>query len=471
MPHRSYELAVISATIDWRALAFTFAACVLTGLLFGIAPAWQSTRPDLVPALKEDLPGSTGAGRFTLRKGLVILQIALSLPLLVGAGLFTRTLGNLRELDTGFSPENVFIALVDPTTFGYKGQRTLDFYNQLRARVTALPGVRAASLALITPLTGSSWDGDATIEGYTWKPGERNTVFFNAVGPRYFETLGTPILLGRDFTDGDNPATAIELPDHPTPGMKLPDPAGRHVAIVNETFARHFFGDRSAMGMHVAMSGPYRTDEAYEIVGVVKDARYFNVRDQAEPMMFVPVWRRFAAQTQLLVRTSGAAPQLAAELRREIQRLDPVIPLLNIRTLEQDVNESILVERLVATLSGFFGVLAMLLSAVGLYGLVAYTVTRRTREIGIRIAIGAERKAVVWLVFKDVLMMVLIGAAVGALAAFAATRAIAGILYGVSAKDPLSIAGAALCLTAAAIAATLLPARRAARIEPTAALR
>ncbi len=304
MPNPSYEVAAINATIDWRTLAFTFAACVLTGLLFGIAPAWQSTRPDLVPALKEDLPGSIGGGRLTLRKGLVILQLALSVPLLVGACLFTRTLGNLRELDTGFSPENVFIVSVDPTTFGYKGQRTLDFYNQLRARAGALPGVRAASLALITPLTGSSWNEDAAIEGYAGKPGEKNSIFLDAVGPRYFETLGTPIRLGRDFTDGDNPAAAIELPDHITPGMMLPDPPGRHVAIVNEAFARHFFGGRSAIGRHVALGGPYRTDEAYEIVGLVKDARYFNVRDQAEPMMFVPVWRRFAGQTQLLVRTS-----------------------------------------------------------------------------------------------------------------------------------------------------------------------
>ncbi len=467
MPHPGYDLGTINATLDWRALAFTFAVCILTGLLFGIAPAWQSTRPDLVPALKEDLPGSTRGGRFTLRKGLVILQVALSLPLLVGAGLFVRTLGNLRELDTGFSPENVFIASVDPTTFGYKGQRTLDFYNRLCTRVGALPGVHSASLALITPLTGSSWNGSATIEGYTWKAGERNNIFLNAVGPRYFETLGTPILLGSDFTALDDPSTAIELPDHLTPGMKLPDPPGRHVAIVNETFARHFFADHSALGMHVSLGG----STPYEIVGVVKDARYFSMREATEPMLFVPVWRRFAAQTELLIRTSGPTPQLTAEVRSEIHKLDPVIPLLNMRTLEHDVNESILVERLVATLSGIFGVLALLLSAVGLYGVVAYTVTRRTREIGIRIAIGAERKSVLWLIFKDVLLMVSIGAVIGALAAFMASRAIAGILYGVSEKDPINILAAGLCLTIAAIVASFLPARRAARIEPTAALR
>lgn len=471
MPQVGYHLATINATLDWRALGFTLTACVLTGLLFGIAPAWQSTRPDLVPALKEDLPGSSGARRLTLRKGLVILQISLSLPLLVGAGLFVRTLGKLREVDTGFAPQDVFIASVDPTTFGYKGQRTLDFYNRLCAGVSSLPGVRSASLALITPLTGSSWDGSVTIEGYSWKPGERNNIFFNAVGPRYFETLGTPLLLGREFTDLDNPATAIELPDRLTPGMKLPDPPGRHVAIVNETFARRFFGNRSAIGMHVSMGGPFQTNNPYEIVGVVKDARYFTMRDAVEPMMFLPVWRRFAAQTELLIRTSGPVTPLAGELRREIHQLDPVIPLLNMRTLEHDVDESILVERLVATLSGFFGVLALLLSAVGLYGVVAYTVTRRTREIGIRIAIGAERRSVLWLIFKDVIMMVFIGAGIGAVAAFFASRAIAGMLYGVVAKDPVSTIATGLCLVAAAILASFLPARRAAKIEPIEALR
>ena len=470
-PHPGYQLSSIDATLDWRALAFAFTACLLTGLLFGIVPAWQSTRPDLVPALKTETSGLSGGSRFTLRRGLVILQVALSLPLLWGASLFVRTLGNLRELDTGFSPENVFIASVDPSAFGYKSQQTLDFYNRLNARVSGLPGVRATSLALLTPLTGSSWDGTASVEGYTGKHGERNGILLNAVGPRYFETLGTSITLGRDFTGFDNPAMAIELPDHPTPQMKLRDPPGHHVAIVNEIFARRFFADRRAIGKHVALEGPFRTAEPYEVVGVVKDARYSTMREAAEPMIFLPVWRRFAAQTELLIRTAGPTPQLAAELRGEIQKLDPVIPLLNLRTVKQDVDESILVERLVATLSGFFGALALLLSALGLYGVVAYTVTQRTREIGIRMAIGAERKSVLWLVIKDVVVMVLIGTVIGVCVAFMTNRAIAGILFGVSATDPASAMAAGCCLAAAAIVASFLPARRAAQIEPTAALR
>jgi predicted permease len=470
VPESGSELITgINATLDWRVLAFTVIVCIFTGLLFGVAPAWQSTQPDLVPVLKEDVSGSIGAGRFSLRKALVILQVGLSLPLLVGATLFARTLGNLRERDTGFATKNVFIASVDPGSFGYKGQRIRDFYDRLCARVSSLPGVRSASVALVTPLTGSSWDGRITVEGYMGKPGERDKVFFNAVGPRYFETLGTPLLLGRDFTEQDNPASAIELPDHITPGMQLPDPPGRHVAIVNEVFARHFFGKRSAIGMHVAMEGPFRS--SYEIVGVVKDARYSSLRNAADPMMSIPVWRRFAAQRDLVIRTSGSATQLSALLRREIHDLDPVIPLLSVRTLEHDVDESILVERLIATLSEFFGLLALLLSAVGLYGVVAYTVTRRTREIGIRIAVGAARGSVLWLVFQDVILMVFIGAVIGMVTAFIATRAIAGFLYGVSATDPLSLIAAGIVFLAAAILASFLPARRAAGIDPMAALR
>ena len=472
MPHPSYEAAAINATLDWRALAFTFTACLLTGLLFGIAPAWQSTRPDLVPSLKDDVPGSSGTGRFAFRKGLVILQVALSLPLLAGAALFARTLSNLRGLDAGFRPEHVSIASVDPTSFGYKGQRARDFYDRLCVRVAALPGVRSASLAFITPLTGASWNGSVTVEGYTLKPGERNKIFFDSVGAGYFRTLGTPAIAGRDFTELDNPRATMEIPEHIVPGQKLPDPPGQHVAIVNETFARHFFGDHSPIGRHIAMGGAFRNGRPFEIVGVVKDARYFDMRDGAgPPMMFVPVWRTFAGQRELVIRTSVPQAQLASELRHEIHALDPVIPLLNLRTLEHDVNESMLVERLVATLSGFFGLLALLLSAVGLYGVVAYTVTRRTREIGIRMAIGAGRRSVVWLVIRDVITMVFLGALIGTLAAFLASRAIAGMLFGVSANDPLSGIAAGCALIIAALLASYLPALRATKIEPMVALR
>ena len=468
-PQQGSELITgLTATLDWRVLAFTALICVLTGLLFGAAPAWQSTRTDLVPALREDVSRSIG-GKFSLRKTLVIVQVTLSLPLLVGAALFAQTLGNLRARDTGVAAKNVFIATIDPTRFGYKGQRARDFYDRLCARVGSLPGVRAASLALLTPLTGASWDNKITVEGYTRKPGENDQVWLNAVGPRYFEALGTPLLLGRGFTEQDNPARAIELPDHIAPGTDLPDPPGRHAAIVNEAFVREFFGDQSAIGMHVTMGWPFRS--TYEIAGVVQDVHYLGLRNAAEPMMFVPVWRRFAAQRELVIRTSDSETQLTSLLRREIHDLDPVIPLLGVRTLKHDLDENILVERLVATLSGFFGILALSLCAVGLYGVVAYTVTRRTREIGIRIAVGADRRSVLWLVFRDVISMVFIGATIGLIAALIATRTVASVLFGVSATDVISITAAVVVLLPAALLASFLPARRAAAIDPMAALR
>jgi hypothetical protein len=251
--------------------------------------------------------------------------------------------------------------------------------------MAATPGVRSASLTEITPLSGSSWNSSVTVQGYTPKARE-DTVFFDAVGPRYFETIGTPILLGRDFTELDNPSQAIELPDHLSPGDKIPDGGGKRVAIVNEAFARHYFGGRNALGGQVSMiTGPQAKD-FYEVVGVVKDARYFSLRDPAPPMVFVPVWRRFAFGRHLVIRSSNSAMQIETELRRELQKLDPAIPLLGVRTLAHDVDENILVERMVATLSALFGALALVLCAVGLYGVVAYNVTaaRARSEFGLR---------------------------------------------------------------------------------------
>lgn len=456
----------IHASVDWRVFGFTIGICILTGLLFGVAPALQSTRPDLVPALKEDSPGSTGARRFTARRALVVAQVALSLPLLAGATLFARTLGNLLALDTGFAPENVFVASVEPSQFGYKGARTRDFFDRLCARVAALPGVRSASLAGITPLSGSQWSDFVTVDGYTWKAGEEKTVWLDNVGRRYFHTIGTPLLLGREFVEQDNPATTIEPF---TPGQPPPDAPGQHVAIVNETFARHFFANRSPLGMHVGVGDPKPI--VYEIVGVVKDARYFNMREAIKPMMFIPIWRVAPQNAELVIRTTASANQLAALVRREIKALDPVIPLRKIHPLEEDIDRTILIERLVATLSEFFGSIALLLSAVGLYGVLAYTVTRRTREIGIRMAVGADRPSVLWLVFRESILMVSCGTIIGTMAAFAATRAIGSLLYEVSAQDPISILFAAIVLASAATLASLLPAGRAAKVDPLIALR
>ncbi len=470
-PHPGWAPVSIDAPLDWSVLGFTMAVSILCGVLFGLAPAFRSSRPDLLPALKEDVPGSTGASRLTLRRVLVVAQVALSLLLLVGAGLFIRTLGNLRALDPGFTPEQVMTAEVDPTRFGYKGQRTRDFYDALTVRAERLPGVRSASLTRIVPLSGSMWNGSVSAEGYAWKPGEKKWVYFDGVGPRYFATLGTPLLLGREFEERDNPALAIEMPDRFVPGQERPEPPGPRSAIVNEAFARHFFAGRNAVGMHVSLDEKYRADKLYEIVGVVKDARYFNMKDAVDPMIFIPIWRQPANSCTLVLRTTAPPSQITAALRRQIAALDPVIPLLNVRTLQNNLDQNILSERLIATLSGFFGALGLLISAVGLYGVISYAVTRRTREIGIRVALGARRGAVLWLVFRDALLMVAIGAVFGIACSFAATRLVKAFLYGVGAQDIGNILIAALILAVAAMAACLVPAQRATRVDPMVALR
>jgi predicted permease len=469
IPQASWPISGVQVALDWRVLGFMTAVSVVTGLLFGIAPAFQSTRPDLIPALKEDLPGSSGTTRFTLKKGLVILQVGLSLPLLVGAVLFARTLGNLRGIDTGFKAENVFVASVDPTRFGYQGQRARDFYDRLAAHVAALPGVRVATLALMTPLSGSSWTDAVTVEGYSGKSREGDVVGFDAVGPRYFEALGTPLLLGRDFVEHDNPAKVIEMPDMFIPGEPQPVQGGPHVAIVNEAFVRRY-SPRGAIGLHVATKGT-SSNASYEIVGVVKDQYFLGLREAVEPMVFLPAWQNSAGWRQLVIRTTGSERQLGELLRREIHQLDPVVPLLNVHALKEDVDQTILVERLVATLSGFFGLVAVLLSAVGLYGVVSYSVTRRTREIGIRMALGAGRDSILRLVLGDVIAMVLAGAVIGTAIAFAASRAVASLLYGVSAADPLTLIAAGVGLAVTALCATFLPARRAIGVDPNSALR
>jgi predicted permease len=460
----------IHTNLDWRVFGFTAAVCMTTGLLFGIGPAWLSTRVDLTGSLKSEAEHPSGWGRITTRKILVVLQVAVSIPLLLAAGLFVRTLSNLRAIDIGMAGQNVYLASVNPTLFGYKGQRLREFCDSLCTRVATLPGVRSASLADITPLSGSSWNSSVTVQGYTPRAHE-GTVFFDAVGPRYFETIGTPILLGRDFTERDNPPQAIELPEHLSPGDKIPDGGGKRVAIVNEAFARHYFEDRSALGGQVTIGNSRPEKDFYEVVGVVKDARYFNVRNVAPPMVFVPVWRRFASERHLVIRSSNSPMQIETALRRELHKLDPAIPLLSVRTLAHDVDENILVERMVATLCAFFGALALALCAIGLYGVVAYTVTRRTREIGIRIAVGSPAQSVLWLVMREVIAMIFVGTALGGLAALLASHAIASVLFGVHTSDPVSLLAAGSCLTLAAVLASFFPARRAMRIDPMQALR
>jgi putative ABC transport system permease protein len=471
LPQTGWGQATLNVTPDLRLLGFTFAASLITGVLYGIAPALKSTKPDLIQTLKEDSPGAAGPSRLTLSNALVVTQVALSLVLLIGTGLFVRSLGQLHDIDSGFRADNTLVVTVDPSRNGYKGQRLRDFYERLRPNVEKLPGVQSVSLAEITPLAGSRWNGDVSVEGYQWKDDENKYVDMNAVGPRFFETVGIPLLEGREFRDEDNPAYSLDPPEKFTPGVEPPEPPGPRVAIVNESFAKHFFEGRNPIGLHLATDEKYKAERAYEIVGVVKDAHYFGLREANEPMIYFAVWRPEARSRSICIRTSRDSTQLAAGISREVTAIDPGIPVLSVRSMHQEIDNDILVDRLIATLSSFFGLVALLLAGVGLYGVISYGVTRRTREIGIRMALGAQRGSVLWLVMRRAAAFLLIGAVIGVPGALIATRLVKSFLYGISAQDPLTIVMATLVLGAVAALASFLPARRATKVDPMVALR
>jgi predicted permease len=459
----------LDLSLDWRLLAFSFGVALLAGLICGIVPALQATRPNLTSALKNEV-ATIGRIRFDLRRGLVVAQVAMSLLLLIGAGLFVRSLQNLRSLDPGFVRERVLLVNVNPQQSGYKGQRLRDFYERLLARVRTMNGVHVASLAAITPLSGSRWNGGIIAEGYTWKPDEKPYVDFNAVTTGYFQTMGIPVLAGRDFRPEDNPPFT---PDPPRIQPKEPEKLGPPppVAIVNEAFAKHFFAHTNPVGRHFINGDKPDSTRNFEIVGMVRDSKYFDIREAIEPMVYVPMWRLGANGTTLCIRTTGWPEQLVSAVRHETANIDPAIPVLQSLTMEEQFDNVISQERVVTTLCSFFGGLAVLLAAIGLYGVMAHAVTRRYREIGIRMALGAKSGSVLWLVLRDTALMIGIGACIGLPAALALMRLVSSFLYGLTPQDPLSIALATGGLIAVTALAGYIPARRATRVDPMVALR
>jgi len=456
---------------DFRLLGFAFGISLLTGLICGFAPALKATKPDVVSSLKSET--KSRLARLDVRKALVVVQVGLSLLLLIGAGLFVRSLENLRDLDSGFARENVLLIRTSAGSIGYKGQRIRVFEDRLRAAAARMPGVQVASLAMLTPLDGSRWTSDISVEGYQRKSDERPDVDFNGVSAGYFETLGIPILAGRDFRDQDNPPFSPDPPDKPyPPGKEPPEPPGPpKVAIVNQTFAKKFFSNGNALGKRFSMGDKFKTEESYEIVGVVKDTKYFGLREKVEGMIYIPAWRQGTGDMMLCIRSTASPSQLIAAVRREVRDLDSAIPVTDTKTMDQQVNNEVSKERLIATLSSFFGALALLLAAVGLYGLIAHAVTRRTREIGIRMALGAQRSGVLWLVLRDAVVLVLAGALIGVPGAIALARMVASFLYGLTGHDPLTLAFATFVLLLVTFVASLVPARRASKVDPMVALR
>ena len=445
------ELALKVAP-DWRIFAFTGAVSLLACILAGLAPVLSAGRASVNPALKEVRTG----GHRRLGRVLIVAQLAISMTLLVGASLFIRTLVKLYSVDTGIRTGGVFIFGVT-AKHHFPPERSVEIQTAIVDRLQSLPGVTAASASNMLPLSGGLWTQRVQVEGYTFRPGEDDSAAFNAIAAKYFAVTGTPLLLGRDFNQRDTVASS---------------PA----AILNETFVRALFGGQSPLGRHVTSN-----NVTYEIVGVVKDAKYESLRKGAPRTMYVP-WvqqgdlsmtnRSQPMGYDYLARVASGDPmRLAPMMERAITEIDPAMRMRTPQTLEDHVNRSTLNERMMATLGGFFGLLALIVACLGIFGILAFQVSRRLNEIGVRMALGATRGSIVRLVLREVAMLLLPGCAVGAIAAACLTRFADSILYGVTPTDPTAFALAACALASATLAAGYLPALQAARVEPMAALR
>ena len=444
-------LASLDLKLDYRVLAFALAVSVGAGLLFGLAPALQASRLDIVTALKtEDALARAGSRRSRLRAAFVAAQVTLSVVLLVCAGLFLRSLQSAHTIDPGFRVERALTVPVDLGLLRYEAEAGRNLYRELLARVEAQPGVERASLVRFAQLGNSFAQGQVFAEGRAPEGGEGTTTGFNVVGPRYFETMGTQLVRGRDFTDAD----------------RMGAPA---VAVVNETLAAWLWPGEDAVGKRLSFDGP--EGPFLEVVGVARDGKYRSLGDRPRPYFYRPLMQTYDPRMTLVVRTTGEPAALAGAVREQLRALEPNLPVAEVRTLEEQFNTSMLPVRVAAWTLGGFGLLALALAAIGIYGVVSYSVAQRTREIGVRMALGAGRSDVLRLVMGEGLSVVGLGMAAGLLLAFGATRVLGGFLYGVDATDPVTFAGVPLLLGAIAVVSGYLPARRATKVDPMVALR
>ena len=431
---------------DWRVLLFTGAAAIGTGLLFGMAPAMRSTRSRLGTVLKQRAHQiQTSGGRFGFTRILLGFQVALSIVLLAAAGLLAGTLLRLLTENPGFDPRGVTIVNLDTSKLGLKGPDLLNLYSRIMHRAATLPGVQSASLSSTTPVSNGGWDEYVKLPDRSDLTDEQRDTGLNAVGPRFLETLGIPLLAGREFTDGDTAQSA-------------------KVAILSENGARRFFPN-GALGADIVLE-----DKTLRIVGIAGSSKYWNLRDEMMPTMFVP-YTQWNQSGGVAIRTQAPLRQTLAVFRDLLRQIAPGAPIRTIKTMEQQIDESLATERLTAYLSVFFAVLALLLTAVGLYGILAYSVTRRTSEIGVRMALGAQRGNVVWLVLREAMGHTAFGAIAGIVAVAASSKYIASLLYEVKPNDPSMMFAAVAALALVCAAAAWIPARRASKLDPMVALR
>ena len=444
----------LNAKVDGSILWFAISATVASGLLFGLVPAWRVTRTTVSQMLKnQGSTSSAGPSHVRFRKFLVAGQVAFTILLLTGATLFTRTLWNLRKQNLGINTEKVITFSIAPQLNGYDTPKTVLLVDQLRERVAALPGVRGVGSSEIALLTGTDMGGNITVEGRENLESDESHVNFDAVSPGYFSTLGVPLLKGREFNPGDTGASP-------------------KVAIINEAMAKMFFPKRDPVGVHFAQGGGHDVKPNIEIVGVVKNAKEANVRTEDRPYFYLPYSQAKALiGMSFYVRTQQDPLLVTNELRETVRQLDANLPVYELKTVERVVDEDLFTERMVAGLSASFGGLAALLAALGIYGVLAYLVVQRTREIGIRMALGARPGDVRFLIFREVGFMVLAGLLVGLPVAYGLARLSETLLFGVKAGDPLIYVLTLAVIGVVAAVACYVPARRATRVHPIVALR
>jgi predicted permease len=436
---------------DLRILGFTFALTLLTGIVFGLLPALRASRPDPWVTLKDTVGSIAGSGgSLFLRKGLVTAQVALSFLLLFGAGLFVRSLQNLQGTDTGVTLDNLVTFQLSPALNGYDGPRAGQFYENLLERLNSAPGVTSAGIAAVPILSGNEWDSSMSVEGHRPADGEDMQAFMNALSSGYFKTMKIPMLEGRDFVRADFKENAT-------------------VAIVNRRFAQHFFKGSSAVGKRIGWGVGPNTKLTIEIVGVAADSLYEGPREGVRRQVFVP--KVGSGSAALYVRTTMPSSAAYSLMRNEVKQLDASMPVYELKTLESQLDETLLTDRLIALLSAGFGFLATVLASVGLYGVMAFVVARRKKELGIRLALGAQPGYVIWMVMREVLLLLAIGLGVGIPAAMMLGQYVSSQLYGIQAHDPLIATSTTVLLTLVSAAAGLIPAHRASRIDPILALR
>jgi predicted permease len=447
----------LTPRLDLRVLGFTLGLSFLTGIVFGILPALRATNVDLTPALKDTGRSSSGIGRSWLSKSLVVVQVSLSVLLLIGAGLLIRTLRNLQHVDMGFNANNLLLFKVDPSLLGYRDEKLADLYQRSFDRLEAVPGVQSVTFSRSPLLAQSSWTSSVYVPGETRQNGQshESNVKVHSVRENFFTTMEIPLLLGRGLTEQD-------------------DARAPRVAVINQAFAKAHFGNENPIGKRFGFD-PEKPDEI-EIVGVARDAKYTSQRDRVEPTAYQS-WRQVLKRMTFAtfeVRTMRDPAASIAGIRQAMSEVDSNLPLSDIRTQVQQADETLAMERMFAKLLTLFGLIAQQLAAIGLYGVMAYVVSQRTHEIGIRMALGADRRNVLMMVVRQGMLLTVVGIAIGLAAAYVLTKyleSLTSMLFGVEPRDPWTFAVIAVVLGVVALVACLVPARRATKVDPLTALR